>query len=612
MSVNAARKHDYWVRQWRSRIDYNAEENRVYGVLIDFVLNMIHYARNRRLDNRINRIQPRGQQLYNLIRHKTSLLVTTPMSIEARPVQPVKDADPAMISRRVIEQVIENPRKRYHNVRHRKVLTGLAAGRGAVAIEYNGDAGGTVFRNLDARKLFPTPGFLDIHDPCMPDLIEQVPMRLSAVRAMGWRVPKDLHADNWVPDNERGGAGDSHEVNFDGAGGQGAPQDGDWDRDDGIVTILKCYSRRDPFRQTRTVRVPRTLSQEHWYWSDDRDARVLLSDSPVPPDPAWRLVTMDEDERDLYRYPEGYLCIVAPFYEGQEPLDESGWLPGAVNDRVRLRSFPYTEFCPYLHPEKRAGLADGELNHSLQVIDNASWRAAWEQMRQASSIMVAPFGGLFSADRRAFELTDQPFQIAYTNDAVTGERIKFFQGPGMNSAMPAFRSILNQQWSFIGTGDITMPAERSRDIAVGTIQAMQQSGDLPVQLHRQVLTSDEAIEYGIVLDYERAYRSDKELVQWVTDTGELGAAYVSGADLIDVNVNLTASPDWRAASADRIQALAQFVGQMQNTPQLLADLAPHAGLPPEAVRAIRKTVAGMLQQAPPPELTPEGAAAPAA
>ena len=107
---------------------------------------------------------------------------------------------------------------------------------------------------------------------------------------------------------------------------------------------------------------------------------------------------------------------------------------------------------------------------------------------------------MFLGCRRAFELTDQPFQIAYTNDAVTGERIKFFQGPGMNSAMPAFRSILNQQWSFIGTGDITMPAERSRDIAVGTIQAMQQSGDLPVQLHRQGLTSDEAIEYGIVLD----------------------------------------------------------------------------------------------------------------
>jgi hypothetical protein len=53
--------------------------------------------------------------------------------------------------------------------------------------------------------------------------------------------------------------------------------------------------------------------------------------------------------------------------------------------------------------------------------------------------------------------------------------------------------------------------------------------------------------------------------------------------------------------ADRIQAIAQFAGQMQSMPQLMADLAPYAGLPPEAVRSIRKTVAQMMAAQMPPQ-----------
>ena len=152
------KKHEYWVREWQHRREVYRSENELYGKLIDFVLDQMHYKRNRSMDNSSQRIQPRGQQLTNLVRHKTALLVTPPLSVEARPVQPMADADAAIVTRRVVEQVVESPRLLYKNTRHRMVLTGIAAGRGVVAIEWDHNVNSVVFRNVDARTFFPVPG----------------------------------------------------------------------------------------------------------------------------------------------------------------------------------------------------------------------------------------------------------------------------------------------------------------------------------------------------------------------------------------------------------------------------------------------------------------------
>lgn len=585
--------HDYWVRQWEHRKQYYAPFNDLYGRLIEYALDMDHYKRNYSWNTDARRIQPKGQQLRNLIRHKLSLLCTPPIYIEARPVQPVDDADAAIIAKRVIEQRLEDPKRRYRLVRYRWAESALAGGRGVIAIQYDRNAGGTCFSLRDPRKVMHTPGFLDMHDPLTPDVIEEVPMRKSAVFAMreaGWDVPDDLKADNYKSDDTRGSQMDSSHVDLSAESGGVEPAVGDGTDDDGIVTILKCYARRDPFRQTRVAAVPRDLPPEQYYWTDGAGMRVPMLESPNPPFQGARLVTQDEDARELEKYPDGYLCIIAPFYQGKKPLWQGGWLPEAVNTDVRLRSFPYMDMPGYLHPLRRSGKSDTELNVTMQQLDDMSLRAAWEQMRMAQLIGVIG-GRLFKSDLQTpFELTDAPIQLAYTDNALTQAGINWVQAPGMNAALPQFRQMLDRQWSYIGSGDISMPADRSRDIAVGTIEALQRSGDLPVQMHRDIMQAEEAIGFGIVLDYERAYRSDKELVQWVSDEGELQTANVSGADLVDANVLLTASPDSHRIDADVMQAVAQFAGQLSQMPALLAEMAPYAGLPPEAVRGIRRSL----------------------
>lgn len=600
--ANPQKVHEYWVRQWEHRSDYYREWNDLYGRLMAFALDMEHYKSNRGFTANSLRIQPKGQQLYNLIRHKMSLLATTPISFDARPIQPIEDADAAMIARRVIEAKLENPVNRYKVNRARMILSALAGGRGCMAFEHDRAAGGTVLRLVDPRFLMHTPGYLDLHDPRTPDVVEVCRMRRSQVRrkkADGWDVPADLRADNWKPDHPNGVAQESHWVDLDDSSGAAMEASvGDGTEDDGIVTILKCYSRRDPFSQTRVAAVPRDLPQDEWYWTDGAQVRVPMMESPEPPFPGARLVTQDEDERELELYSGGYLCIVAPFYQGKKPLWEGTWLPGAVNTDVRLRSFPYMDMVGYLHPLRRAGKCDTELNHTLQVIDNVSLRAAWEQMRAAQLFITMLRGAWTNAQGQQFALSDEVIQMVYANDRVAMEGgIGFHQAPGMNAALPSFRQMLDRQWSFIGSGDISMPADRSRDVPVGTIQALQQQGDLPVQLHRMVLEAEESIGFGLVLDLERAYRSDAEIVQWVTDQGELASASVRGADLVDANVVITASPDWKSLDSDRMQAVAQFAGQMATIPDLMGELAPYAGFPPEGQRAIRRAAAKRDQMA---------------
>ena len=604
IAVSPAKKHDYWVAQWNHRTEYYRQENELYGHLIAFSLDQKHYKRDRApMDNDSSRIQPKGQQLTNLIRHKQALLMGPPISFEARPVQPIKDAMASIISHRIIEEVVEDPKRRYRMVEARMILSGLAGARGTVAIEWDHATNGVVLRNSDPRKLMHTPGYLDLHDPRTPDVIEEVPMRLSVLKRMGWKVPADLTADNKQSEYASSASQDSHEIDWD-ASGSASASIGDGTNDDGIVTILKCYSRRDPFQQTRRVSVPVDLPQERWYWTNDAGERVPMMDSPEQPGDGFRLVTKDEDARDLELFSGGYLCIIAPFYGGKKPLWEGTWLPDAANSNVKLRSFPFMDYAPYLHPLKRAGLSDTQMLHSLQIIDNASLRAAWEQMRSAQTIMTVMRGSLFDAQNRPFVPSDKPLQIAYATDRLGLEGIGFHNAPGMNAALPQFRNMLSESWSHMGTGDVSMPAQRSRDIAVGTIQAMQESGDLPVQMHREILHCERAIALGVILDYTRAYRSDAELVQWVGDDGELVSASVRGSDLIDVNVRITASADAHTMDSDRMQAIAQFAGQMaafgpQVGPALMAALAPLAGIPPEAVRSIQAVVGQAAQQTAP-------------
>jgi hypothetical protein len=269
-----------------------------------------------------------------------------------------------------------------------------------------------------------------------------------------------------------------------------------------------------------------------------------------------------------------------------------------LNPLASLPSFPYAELVGYRHPLRRTGISDTELTHTVLMMDNSTTRQAWEQTSMAGGIFIQPPGGLRDSEGNQFRLTSDPINFAYATDLVAKEMVDFKQFPGMSPTMPAFRQMIEEWWQHIGTGDFggSLGPDRSKDIAVGTANLLQQTGDLPVQMHAQDLGLQEAIVATSVLAYCSAYMGDN-VVSWVTDEGEVAYANVRGADLVPLNVTVRADKEWRQQDVDRVQATAQLlgmIGKLALPPMATAALLKDAGLSATVVSALTEA---MQQQA---------------
>lgn len=580
-------------RYWSKRVDhartFYAPWNDRYGRMLAFALDMKHY-KNERGDTTDRRlVQPKGQALFGLIRHKAAVISGAPIAFKCRPVQPVSDSGRAELSQRLLERVIFDPLLRYKQARHRFVLSALAGGRGVMAIEHLVDDspnGHIAVRVTDPRRFHPAPGFVDIHDRRTPWVVEEVPVTvdwLMQQRENGWDIPGNLAFG--IGSDDPAFSGVTQDTDFDLRRDNDGDRPGadEWDNQK-VVTLIRCYSRRDPWKKTRSVkRREYELPRNEWYFADNFGnkipAEVDLDDPKFQPpvSPAdmtpMRLVTREAEMAEELAYHEGRLSICIK--GSDKPVFDDTWTP-------RTRTFPYMFMNCYLHPLRLIGKSDTEANHSLQVIDNAALKNAYDQTRLAQAILVMRKNGLMDTEGRPFRPSDEPLQIAVAGGALDAEAIKFFQAPGMNSTLPQFYQMIQSQWANIGTGDIKMPDNRSRDIPVGTMQALQSVGELPSRVHIEMLQGEEAIGFGTMLDILRDTMTVQDMLSWVTDMGEVQFTEVTGKDMNPVNVVVDAQQDISLMDSDRVQAIAQFMGQVP--PPMWGALAKTAGFPPDAIR----------------------------
>ena len=584
--ANATKVHETCRKKWEHARLFWQPQNDMYGRLLSFGLDLEHYKVSSGFTKDRRRVQPKTQQQFSLIRHKAALLLRQMPQFDTHAVQPGADAHAAEVSRRVIENIFMDPVKAYGDPRSRMVISALAGARGCISIEWH-PKWGVCFRFVDPRRLHIGPGHTFLHSVFNPVVHEEGLMRLSDVHKMersGWRVPKDLAPDDWKPGYSDGGSHDSRRVDVEGGDGL-YPGFEEAEDGDGLVTVVKSWFREDPFGNTPKKLAEADLPEDEWTWADDAVGVSFPFDpeNPVPPQSEvtgqpLRLVTAKREKFEASPYEDGYLVIHAPFYQGKKPLFEGGWLEGALNPDATLPAFPHMEMVGYVHPLRRTGLSDVELTKDLVVVDNSSYRATFEQMSQAGGVLAMLKGAFTDSEGKPFKITSDPINIAHTSDRLALEAIKFMQAPGMNAAMPAFRQMIQEQWQHIGTGDFSasLGPERSKDIAVGTANLLQQTGDLPVQLHGMMLAQQEAIGATVALSLASAYMGD-QVVSWVTDEGEAAYSVVRGSDLVPLNVTVRADKEWRQQDTDRVQAMSQFIGMVGKS-----------GLPPNVLLAMWK------------------------
>lgn len=597
-------------RLFHARAYWN-NDNQRYGILLAENLLLNHYRIDNELTKDRRRIKPKTQRQFNLARHKASLLLRQMPDFDTHAVQPGADQAAAEVSKRIIDNIFLDPLKGYHDVRSRMVWSMLAAERGCVAIDWD-SKWGVCFRFVDPRRLHITPGFTYLHDPRNPLVLEEIPMRLSAVRAMkavGWDVPDDLTGDGGMTEYNPTGGGNREADGVERDQGGHLPSADPNESSDPIVTICKAWWRDDPFGPDNKKLANADLPESEWHHVDDATGTRVPFDpmNPQPPmgtNGPMRFVTSKAEMNTGHEYDDGYLCITAPWYWGEEPLFEGKWTEGAINPSATLSAFPYMELTSYKHPLRRAGISDTELTHSNVIIDNVSRRNAWEQMNATGGILITRPGGLKDADGNQYKITNEPINIAYADDMLTQEAVKFFQAPGMNPATMQFRQLVEQEWQNIGTGDFSasLGPERSKDIAVGTANLLQQTGDLPTQLHQQDLNLQECIGARVALDLCRAYMGD-QVISWVTDSGEVAYANVRGEDLVPLNVTVLEGKEWRQQDTDRVQATAQLVGMLGKSglpPEVVPAMLRDAGIANSVVQAIGDALQKRSQDPPTP------------
>lgn len=553
---------------------------------LDFVLKQKHYKQDEGQTLDRTRVQPKGAETFNTIRHKTAQIAGQSTYFECWPTDQQDDPQAAEAARRVLESIVQDPLKRYRPCKRRMVLGALVASTWYCKVEWDssiGPYGDLRFSSLAPFYLLPAPGWQDIHDPKCPYVIEWADLPIDFVRSKagkGENAWKDLE-DLW-PDNQ----------------GQYKSQDeytrslSDSSPDEGYgpdtVRVVMMWERSDPALEKKEGSDYNVLPEAQRYMAcPDCGYKTMEhptgEQGPLPlegglcpvcydsvPQGFSSLLRIDahrQDERYL-RYPKGRLRICLPIQ--RRMAYDGGW-------PCKMRSFPFFQFRAYENPEEYHGLSDTMLHGNNQVILNSLRRMGYEQMRTSRSVIIVAGGpdnkGLLDSRGREFRFSDENGCVAYTQGQTVQNMVQHVQGQGLPAQWATYhQTILNSFEATQGTSDLGLTPASSKDIAASTVKQLTEMGEIPVADHRDVLNEEESIFLGVALDIWIANTTAARAVRYLGPDGNMVVDKLRGADVATVDVIVTASPQIRQAHMDQFQSFSQWAAMPPPLRRLAAEM----------------------------------------
>ncbi len=402
-------------------------------------------------------------------------------------------------------------------------------------------------------------------------------------------------ADNTPPRNESG------HVDRDDTGRvmlSSSPEPEPNSQDEGIVTILKCWSRFD-----NTVKVkegpPTELDPQQQYAACPEDGCGWRTPpgAQFPPEGTFcdqcltggkmvfapRVVAERVDEHVLARMKGKRLEIVAALQtkvirDGDWPQD--------------MRGYPYMELTRYEHPRDPVGLSDTTIDSPLQIINNALMQRAYDQARTAPNIITVSGGNAKDAAGGDFQVTDEPVQMAYFDDPTTS-----FNHFKTDAVSPALYQLVNMvQASFradIGTAELGLSPQQSKDIPVGTVERIVESGSIPTDHLIRRLRRVLAPFLGVVSDIQRDAWTDERWIKYQGPDGLMRAKRLRGAAIPNADFTIKTDPSSKQMSKQQIDAI---VAWYQMPPALRDEMAQRFGIDPNTVQRINQKEQELQQQ----------------
>lgn len=549
---------------WRAANKRREDLDRAIGEELDFSLKLRHYKDDQGNVNDRRRIQPKGRELVSKLRHKGAE-ITKEMHLTVKAVDRGTDPKFADAAKWVLSYDINHPQKDYAQVREDFVTLALAARVGVMALDYVPGVGGfdgeVIPRIVDPRNFKWADGWKNPHDLTCPWAMEMRTMRVSDVKKMskaGWKNTDKVGADSasgtvttkgdptLLPGTVRFPSGSSSSP----SPGIGTSEP--------TCSILFAWFRNDDTRTSRmkegSLRKLRPeqrylLCQTCQYEDHEADGASLPKVAGPCPTCGGEMDRVDEvaESEEMLAYPNGRLTITAPFSDDAELYDDA-W-------PYKIRSIPYAVMHGYPHPLEQIGMSDTAYDWSLQLIADSLLRQAYEQMSENRDIIIAPVDGLVDADNEPWMFADTQGRVAYWMGQGL-PAVQHFQGTGVS---PGFREVFGQVQSVLmrdmGTSDISLGSENTKNIPVGTIQALQTTGEVPVEHHKRRLWRAESIFFSVWLDMIRDTWTQKRLVRLSPEKGSEMFAEIMGADIPNADVIVSAAPALGSADEQEIRAL---------------------------------------------------------
>ena len=476
-------------------------------------------------------------------------------------------------------------------------------------------AGGVVFESLSPagdESVYVCPGYLDMHDPLCPWVIVERHMTKAEVEAKGgserwqWKNTQDLWCDN------RGKVASMEEYSKASA----SPSRDDQYAPDTITVLYKFYRRGEesyeapggevdlppekqymacpncPYRDMQHERMPDGNLPEQGTACPECLMKAMMGEIPAP-SYLYRVSRETVTEQRQRQVPMK-LCIVAPllgrvFYEGP--------------DQAPCRSFRIFQLRAYEIPYEHRGGCDTLLYWSLQALMDALRRQMYEQMVTSKPVIIMggdPTNGrgLVDSKGRPFRYDDTNGQMAYAPDVSPGmgisQLIHQFQGAGMPNSAPELFSIISSSfYQTKSTGQVAFGPERSRDVATGTLRLMQETGDVPIDDHREILFEEEGLFLGCVLDL---IVHNAPLEWWEACFGPeanqaLQLLRAERGPNVDVIVGVT--PTVKQGAIEEIKAMAEWATLPYAA--LRAEAAPRIGVSMKTLAAIEMEIQQQMQ-----------------
>lgn len=535
--------------------------------------------------------------------------------VETHPRDQIEDPMAAELAKRVLMSIIEDNTNRYAKVRRRVVSGALGVGTWYAMAHWKRDRGpfgDLVFETLGPDQVVPCPGYLDIHDPCNPRVIIERHLTPDEIAAKGgdgdtdWRDTEGLWPDN------RGRYGT--EEDWAKAQGEPSPQD-EYAPD--TVTVLYGFYRGDYETESADGGF-RDLSDDEQYMAcprcgfredeHDRNPDGTLPEIGMPcpqclneatPEPSYLYrVTREKLTEQRLKYPKGRLIIVAPnqhrtFYDGAWPAP--------------TRSFPIWQMRAYESPYEQMGGTDTLIYWSIQALMDEIRKQAYEQMVTNKPVIVFAGGpdgkGLLDSRGEPFLYTDENGQVAYAPDLPPGvspaTMVHQFQGNGMPGSLPALYSILSGSfYQTRGVGQVQFGPEQSKDVAYRSLLLQKESGDIPVEDHKQIMREEEGLFLGCVLDIWVHNSNEPRVIRYLGQDGAVGFQLLKGSDIPNVDVIVGTPPQIKQGAIDEVQAISQWSQIPSSAVRRI--VARRLGLPPSEVAEVEAEIMqAQMQQAQP-------------